>query len=355
MLCIFILYISILTHASPSPPFLTFGARHSHGCGRLYACSPPGSTQCPPFTVLVLVINTHYYYCQRGRPQDFVAGTRVSRSGLPRVFVSVLACKCLVVAAAAHALCSPHSQPPPSTRLVCGNRSTCLRPSARGTPCATGAPCHRHPGGRCVVQYTTRPVDPSATVRTTTRADAGACEAREVRRGRETWRLRRLPHACPPRTSSSAHSDAPLSTSTQRLPPESHAQHAEDELATLRTTNAALLRRLQQKRRTGAVTKRSTWKPHSLHPMPPDTPSLLEPKDVLSVRNSVLQWLGVFCDNYTASSLHLLHHDIYMVLKKLLGKSLMVSHLFNQVTTETSRCASAFWDLLLKTFPPSCP
>jgi len=61
MLCIFILYISILTHAPPSPPFLTFGARHSHGCGRLYACSPPGGTQCPPFTVLVLVINTYYY------------------------------------------------------------------------------------------------------------------------------------------------------------------------------------------------------------------------------------------------------------------------------------------------------
>ena len=62
MLCVYILYISILTHAPPSPPFLTFGARHSHGCGRLYACSPPGGTQCPPFTVLVLVINTHYYY-----------------------------------------------------------------------------------------------------------------------------------------------------------------------------------------------------------------------------------------------------------------------------------------------------
>ena len=62
MLCIFILYISILTHAPPSPPFLTFGARHSHGCGRLYACSPPGGTQCPPFTVLVLVMNTQYYY-----------------------------------------------------------------------------------------------------------------------------------------------------------------------------------------------------------------------------------------------------------------------------------------------------
>ena len=33
----------------------------------------------------------------------------------------------------------------------------------------------------------------------------------------------------------------------------------------------------------------------------------------------------------------------------------MVSNLFNQVTTETSSCASAFWDLLFKTFPPSSP
>ena len=140
------------------------------------------------------------------------------------------------------------------------------------------------------------------------------------------------------------------------------APDEEDELATLRTANAALLRRLKQQRRTGAATKRSTWKPHSLHPMPPDTLSLLEPKDVLSVRNSVLQWLGVyswvlrlgkaerkmltpqeltthekryqeFCDNYTVNSLHLLHYDIYMALKRLLGKSLMVSHLFHQVTT----------------------
>jgi hypothetical protein len=62
MLCIFILCVSILTHVQPSPPFLTFGARHSHCCGRLYACSPPGGTQCPPFTVHALVINTHYYY-----------------------------------------------------------------------------------------------------------------------------------------------------------------------------------------------------------------------------------------------------------------------------------------------------
>jgi hypothetical protein len=34
------------------------------------------------------VLQTH---CQRGRPQDFVAGTRVTRSGLTRVFVHALA------------------------------------------------------------------------------------------------------------------------------------------------------------------------------------------------------------------------------------------------------------------------
>jgi hypothetical protein len=72
---------------------------------------------------------------------------------------------------------------------------------------------------------------------------------------------------------------------------ESEAQTAEDALATLRTKNAALRRQLQ--RRTGAATKRSTWKPHSLHAIPLDTPQLLEPKDILSVRDSVLQWLGV--------------------------------------------------------------
>ena len=58
LLFIFVLHVSILTHAPPSPPLLTFGARHSHGCGRLYACSPPGGTQCPPFAVHVTVINT---------------------------------------------------------------------------------------------------------------------------------------------------------------------------------------------------------------------------------------------------------------------------------------------------------
>jgi len=72
---------------------------------------------------------------------------------------------------------------------------------------------------------------------------------------------------------------------------ETAAQTAEDELATLRTKNAALKRQLQ--RRTGAAPKRSTWKAHSLHNIPPETPSLIEPKDILAVRDAVLQWLGV--------------------------------------------------------------
>ena len=50
MLCIYILRLHILSRAPPSPPLPTFGARHSYGCGRLYAGSPPGGTQCTPFT-----------------------------------------------------------------------------------------------------------------------------------------------------------------------------------------------------------------------------------------------------------------------------------------------------------------
>jgi hypothetical protein len=50
---------------------------------------------------------------------------------------------------------------------------------------------------------------------------------------------------------------------------ETAAQTAEDALATLRTENAALKRQLQRK--TGAATKRSTWKANSLSSMPPDT------------------------------------------------------------------------------------
>ena len=67
----------------------------------------------------------------------------------------------------------------------------------------------------------------------------------------------------------------------------------EEELATMRTQNADLLRRLHRK--TGAATaKLSTWKPGSLHAMSYDAPSFTEPKDVLLVRKSTLDWLGYY-------------------------------------------------------------
>jgi hypothetical protein len=65
----------------------------------------------------------------------------------------------------------------------------------------------------------------------------------------------------------------------------------EEELATLRTQNADLLRKLH--REPGAATaKLSTWKPNSLHAMSSDAPSFTEPKDVVSVRQFALEWLG---------------------------------------------------------------
>jgi hypothetical protein len=64
----------------------------------------------------------------------------------------------------------------------------------------------------------------------------------------------------------------------------------EEELETLRTQNAELLRRLQRK--TGAAaSKLSTWKPCSLHTRFSDAPSFTEPNDVLLVRKYILEWL----------------------------------------------------------------
>jgi hypothetical protein len=115
--------------------------------------------------------------------------------------------------------------------------------------------------------------------------------------------------------------------------------------------------------------------------MSSEAPALAEPKDILPFRKHIFDWLGFysfvlrlgkeerktkelanheknqqeFRTTYTTPSYHHLQQDVYLALKRILGKSIMVSNLFNQVTTETSNCASAFWDLLLKTFPPSSP
>ena len=54
---------------------------------RSYICN--AVARIPTWAAAPTTLQTH---CQRGRPQDFVAGTRVPRSGLPRVFVRALAC-----------------------------------------------------------------------------------------------------------------------------------------------------------------------------------------------------------------------------------------------------------------------
>jgi hypothetical protein len=91
LLCIFILHVSILTHATPSPPLLTFGARHSHGCGRLYACSPTGGTQCPPFAVHVTVINTTTTTIMPGNPDCLTCPEHSGTDGTASTFID---CKC---------------------------------------------------------------------------------------------------------------------------------------------------------------------------------------------------------------------------------------------------------------------
>ncbi len=73
-------------------------------------------TRIPTWEAATTAFQTH---CQRGRPQDFVAGTRVTRSGLPRVFVSALAsismqmlggsCSCTRSVRSTHPAAAQHS------------------------------------------------------------------------------------------------------------------------------------------------------------------------------------------------------------------------------------------------------
>ena len=110
--------------------------------------------------------------------------------------------------------------------------------------------------------------------------------------------------------------------------------------------------------------------------MPAHPPTVTKASDILALRKFLFDWLGYysfglrlgpqerkmltsmmlatleaneeeFRTTYTTSSLQ---QDIYLVLKKLNGKSIMLSNLFNQVTTETSNCACSLWDLILQGF-----
>ena len=129
----------------------------------------------------------------------------------------------------------------------------------------------------------------------------------------------------------------------------------DDEIETLREANADLKRRLRKYNSTvGAATRLLTWKPHSLAPMPAHPPTVTKASDILALRKFLFDWLGYysfglrlgpqerkmltpamlatleaneeeFRTAYTTSSFHLLQQDIYLALKKLLSKSIMLS------------------------------
>ena len=132
---------------------------------------------------------------------------------------------------------------------------------------------------------------------------------------------------------------------------------------------------------TGNDHKLAVWKPNSLKGMAADTPSMDKPGSVLLFRRLVFDWLGAysfvlrlfteerkmltktelllhrtnraaFLDAWTPSSLTHLHHDVYMELKRHLSRSILVAHIFTQVTTEHHECAAGLWDALLRTFHP---
>jgi hypothetical protein len=76
----------------------------------------------------------------------------------------------------------------------------------------------------------------------------------------------------------------------------------------------------------------STWKLNSLHTMASDPPAMNHPRAILTIRRFVFDWLGF---------LLLCAALVHGKRNALLGKSIKVSNLINQVTTETTHCAYA--------------
>ncbi len=77
---------------------------------------------------------------------------------------------------------------------------------------------------------------------------------------------------------------------------------------------------------------RSTWKPNSLHTMVSDPHAMNHLSDVLTIRHFVFDWLRF---------LLLCAAIVHGKRNALLSKSIKVSNLFNQVTTETTHRAYA--------------
>jgi len=131
----------------------------------------------------------------------------------------------------------------------------------------------------------------------------------------------------------------------------------------------------------GSAQKCPIWKYGSQRPLSTDTPTMDKPSSLLPMRRAVLDWLGVhsfvlrlsdeekkmmdptelaiyranraeFQATWAPSSLTHLHHDVYMELKRHLSRSILVAHIFTQVSPEQHECAARLWDALLVAFHP---
>ena len=131
----------------------------------------------------------------------------------------------------------------------------------------------------------------------------------------------------------------------------------------------------------GRAQKCPIWKYGSQRPLSTDTPTMDKPSSLLPMRRAVLDWLGAhsfvlrlsveekkmmdhtelaiyranraeFQATWAPSSLTHLHHDVYMELKRHLSRSILVAHIFTQVSPEQHECAARLWDALLVAFHP---
>jgi hypothetical protein len=181
--------------------------------------------------------------------------------------------------------------------------------------------------------------------------------------------------------SADARDDEALSDYERR---EADSDSNTDTLAQLRAKIAMLESRVQTSHleSRGAPASRLTiWKHHSLRPIPADTPTMDKPASLLLLRRGLFDWLGAhsfvlrlsdqerklldttdlvllranrkaFIETWAPGSITNLQHDVYSELKKHLRGSILVTHLFSQVTSEHPDCGTRLWDAMITAFHP---
>ena len=191
---------------------------------------------------------------------------------------------------------------------------------------------------------------------------------------------------------------SPVSTDAEGAPADafdgaalSDSEHREaasglstDEVAQLRAKIAILESRVQTAHMDGrgaTAPKLTVWRYKSMWPIPADIPTMDRPASLLPFRRAIFDWLGAhsfvlrlsgqerkmlddtdlallranrkaFIEAWAPSSLTHLQHDVYSELKKHLSRSILVTHIFTQVTSEHSDCATQVWDALILAFHP---